>query len=466
MQKRIRRIFTCAKEKASVSYAKIATNGGFCDIDFIIVKATSPDDLPLLDRYVLELLKIFSISPSSCQAFVLSFTRRFGKTESWRVALKCLVLLHRLLRSVPDGSPFRADLLWARANGLLSLNPCYFRDRSSSSSEDYTAFIQSYAHLLDEALNCVSIESQEKDKQEYESFQEKMEELGRMVEILPQLQTLIDRVISCWPTGSAARSFIVQSAMKYVIRDSFTCYTTYRKEIVKVLDNLIQLPYPNSMAAFSIYKKAAIQADQLCKFYDWCRSMGFCGFYEYPFVDRIPEIQIRALESFLDGMWQLTDVTDQSSSSAVSTLASTSMSPTLTEDDSDKQLVRRPESAAFSISTKVEEEVALEEKTKGVEMEPLIQWTVDDNVDWENLLEASINASQSITSRNCYFHTYGYAQGNYLADGFVDQPNGWQMQVYIPNYSLPCPNPFYEPGRTTTIAHGSYPSNPMYPWGL
>ncbi|KAL2518633.1 putative clathrin assembly protein [Abeliophyllum distichum] len=367
MQKRIRRIFTCTKEHASVSFAKIATNGGFCGIDFIIVKATSPEDLPLPDRYVLELLKIFSISPSSSQPFLLSFTRRFGKTHSWRVALKCLVLLHRLLRSVPDSSPFKADLLWARANGLLSLYPCHFRDSSSSYSEDYTAFIRSYAHLLDEAMNCVPIQSQEIDEQEPESFQEKMEESGRMIEILPQLQTLIDRVISCWPTGAAARSFIVQSAMKYVIRDSFTCYTTYRKEIVKVLDNLIQLPYQSSLAAFNIYKKAALQADQLCEFYD--------------------------------GMWQLTD---QSSSSTVSPSASTLMSPNLTEDYSDKQLVRLPESGATNNSGKVEEKVAVEEKTKGTEMEPLIQWVVDDNVGWEDLLEASINTIPSITSRNSW----------------------------------------------------------------
>ncbi|KAL2545746.1 putative clathrin assembly protein [Forsythia ovata] len=440
MQKRIRRIFTCAKERASVSYAKIATNGGFCDIDFIIVKATSPEDLPLPDRYVLELLKIFSISPSSSQAFLLSFTRRFGKTHSWRVALKCLVLLHRLLRSVPNSSPFKADLLWARANGLLTLYPCHFRDSSSAYSEDYTAFIRSYAHLLDEAMNCVPIQSQEIDEQEPESFQKKMEESGRMIEILPQLQTLIDRAISCWPTGAAARSFIVQSAMKYVIRDSFTCYTTYRKEIVKVLDNLIQLPYQSSLAAFNIYKRAAIQADQLCEFYNWCKTMGLCGFYEYPFIDRIPEIQIRALESFLDGMWQLTD---QSSSSTVSPSVSTLMSPSLTEDYSDKQLVRLPESGATNNSGKVEEKVAVEEKTKGTEMEPLIQWVVDDNVGWEDLLEASINTIPSITSRN-----------------------SWQIQVYNPNYSLPSSNPFYKSGRTTTIAHGSYPINPMYPWGL
>ncbi|KAJ0095480.1 hypothetical protein Patl1_15603 [Pistacia atlantica] len=147
MHKRLRQLFTCVKEHSSVSYAKVATAGGFCDVELIIVKATAPDDLPLPDKYVHELLKIFSVSPSSFRAFSISFTRRFTKTHSWRVALKCLILLHRLLRSLPENSPFRTELIWTRTNGYLSLNPCYFRDESSSTPEDYNGFIRSYASL-------------------------------------------------------------------------------------------------------------------------------------------------------------------------------------------------------------------------------------------------------------------------------------------------------------------------------
>lgn len=44
-----------------------------------------------------------------------------------------------------------------RSNGLLFLDPCRFRDRSSSSSEHYTLFISSFARLLDMALDCCFI---------------------------------------------------------------------------------------------------------------------------------------------------------------------------------------------------------------------------------------------------------------------------------------------------------------------
>lgn len=455
MQKRIQRFFTSIRERTCVSYAKIATIGGFCDVDLIMVKATSHDDFPLPDKYVHELVKIFSLSPSSYPAFALSFANRFRKTQSWRVALKCLLLLHRLLRSLPNDTPFRAELLWTRTNGVLSLYPCNFRDCTSSASEDYTAFIRSYARLLDEALDCISMEviqeqqtprldtdtdtdSFASNKAEHqvpddeENIRLKMKDMGRMIEILPQLQSLIDRVMDCKPVGAAATSFLVQSAMKHVILDSFSCYATFRREIVMVLDNMIQLPYRSCVAAFGIYKKAALQADELSGFHEWCKSMGYCGSYEYPFIDRIPDIQIRALETFLNGMWQLTD---QSSSSNISTQTSSNVQSPLsfTDDDGDKR-ARRDQIVK-----------------KDMEMKPLIQWEVEDtSVGWEDLLEASISSSSCMASRNDH-----WLHGNHLTEA-----NGWQIQVYNP-YDLQTPTPFYQQPHRTNLYYGSCPNTPL-----
>ncbi|MFS7960660.1 putative ANTH domain, ENTH domain, phosphoinositide-binding clathrin adaptor, domain 2 [Helianthus anomalus] len=388
MHKRFQRAYTSIKENTFVGCAKIATVGGFCDIDLIVVKATSPDDIPLRDRYVLQLLKIFSVSPPSYRTFATSFSRRFSKTKCWRVALKCLILLHRLLRALPYNSPFRTELLWTRSNGYLSLDPCPFRDTSSSNSHDYTHFISSYANLLNEALDCLTVDcvdayidpgesTDDENDEEHETliptYPDKMKLVAEKLEILPQLQTLIDCVIDCKPKGAAARSFLIQCALKYIIRDSFFCYNNYRCEIVSVLDHLIQLPYRSCMTAFGVYKKAAVQADHLSEFYDWCKSVGLCGSYEYPFVDRIPEIQIQALESFLDGIWQLTE--SSSSSPMASTVESSSSS---LEDE--KPLIRFNNWVQFDDDEKNEEHA-------------LITFATNDKVmTWEVLLEASADS--------------------------------------------------------------------------
>ncbi|KAI9169928.1 hypothetical protein LWI28_019701 [Acer negundo] len=429
MQKRFRQLFTSVKEHSSVGYAKVATAGGFCDVDLIIVKATAPDDIPLPEKYINELMKIFSISPSSFRTFSLSFTRRFGKTHCWRVALKCLLLLHRLLRALPVNSPFRTELLWTRSNSLLSLYPCHFRDESSSNPEDYTVYIRSYAQLLDEALDCSAFDGRSYSTY-YEEFPEniskKMEEVGRMIEVLPQLQRIIDRVMDCRPTGVAARSFIVQIAMKHIIRDSFICYTMFRKEIVLVLDNLFQMPYRSCITSFGIYKKAAMQASQLCEFYDWCKAMGFCGAYEYPFVDRIPQIQIQALEAFLNGMWQLTEEEEEDSSSSPLSRSSllespSTLTPTLTEDDGDRQITVRKDVIVTTRWEIFEENNDFPRKTKKEEeKEPLIEFEESENDSWEDLLEATVNLAR-------------VPQRNYFYDCEQEETTSeWKVQVYNP----------------------------------
>lgn len=440
MQRRIRQVFTSVREHTLVRYAKVATAGGFCDLDLIVVKATSPDDFPLHDKYVHQLLKIFSISPSSYHDFAISFARRFGRTQCWRVALKCLVLLHRLLRSLPDDNEFRDHLLWIRSNGYLSLNPCHFRDFSSSASEDYTLFIRSYACLLDEALECsyVGVELQFVDREEMclVSEGDKMEVFDELLEMLLQVQSLIDRVMECKPSGIAPRNFVVQSAMKYIIRDSFICYSIFRRKIVVVLEHLTQVHYRNSITAFSIYKKAAIQANQLCEFFDWCKTLLLCGSYEFPLVDKIPQIQIKALETFLNGMWQITD--QSSSSTSGSSITSTLESPS--SSNRDEQILRL-EFLGSKDCGNAKENCTMTKIKKFEDMEPLIQFDddYDQNPGWEALLEASINSSCMASERNVFFlppDEYCQACGyGYATD--INDPNGWQIQVYNPNVLNP-----------------------------
>lgn len=280
---------------------------------------------------------------------------------------------------------------------------------------------------MDEALECFSVkEIAEKDYDDEEFCYgeivfNKMKELRRMLQVLPQLQSLIDRVMDCRPAGAAERSFLVRSAMKHIIRDSFTCYSVFQQEVVGVLENMIQMPYRNCAAAFSIYKKAAAQADELNEFYEWCKCMGLCGSYEYPLVDRIPQIQIQALENFLNGMWQLSD--------SPSTSAATVSTVSVTEGE--------------------EEAVAGKhgDQCHGKEMGALIDLGGDgSSVGWEELLDASITMSCIASEKE---------------EKLTEQRNNveWQMQLYNPYAS----NPIH---HLQPLQIGSFPQTPNYPRGV
>ncbi|XP_077234511.1 putative clathrin assembly protein At4g32285 [Tasmannia lanceolata] len=423
MQRRFRQACTVLREHTAVGYAKIATITGFCDLELIVIKATAPDDVPLPEKYIHELIKIFAFSPTASRVFALSFTRRFGRTQCWRVALKCLILLHRLLRSLPESHSFRSHLLWSRSNGLLSFHPCHFRDNSSSASEDFTLFIRSYARLLDEELDCISF-GEEKLQESPGNVSETMKEIGRVLDRVPQLQSLMDRVMDSHPIGAASRSYVIRPAMKLIIRDSFVCYSAFQKHIMFLLDNLFQMQYRSSISTVRIYKKAALQLSQLSEFYESCKSRGLCGSYEYPLIQKIPHIHVRALEAFLNERWELTE-----SSSSTSGTMSPSDSPS-TEDGVDRQLA------------KVEPLISTEwEKFEEENHEPLIQLETSD-VSWEVLLEASTGIQRvprsMVLRQTGYEYGYGYMYG-YTEDIRPNETNGWEVQVYNP-YTF---NPFY-----------------------
>ncbi|CAM8876469.1 unnamed protein product [Rhodiola kirilowii] len=467
--RRIRRGFTILHEQSYVSYANIATAGGFCYIDLMVIKATTPDDFPLQDKYVHQLLKIFSISPSSIRSFTISFTRRFGRTHSWRVALKCLILLHRLLRSVPESDPVRSELVWARSNGLLSLNPCRFCDDSSANYKHYTLFIRSYAHLVDEALDCYGFDASDAatSLELTHLLHDKMNDLNRLIETLPTLMSLIDRVMDCRPTETISKAFMIQSAMKHIIRDSFVCYKIFKTEISSVLDSMFQMPYRSCIAAFNIYKSAATQASQLSEFYTWCKLKGLCGAYEYPFIETIPKIHVQALETFLGGMWQLTET---ESSSA----ASSSPSNTTEYEEGEERVFGLK--VGIVVGSDRWEKFEEEEEDDINQLPPLIELedhnsiivtkTNNNNnnvISWETLLEASVkNILQRSTTP--FWPNYGLL---YSAKE-IDESKGREMQVY---------NHFHHHHQEQLQQQPTYdmemscvrvypPSNPAYPWGL
>lgn len=233
------------------------------------------------------------------------------------------------------------------------------------------------------------------------------------------------------------------------------CYTMFRKEIVVVLDNLPQMPYGSCISAFGVYEKAAVQASQLSEFYEWCKGMGLCGSYEYPFVDRIPNIQIRALETFLKRMWQMSP---SSSSLAASRSRSPSSESTLTvDDDGEGQLVPMDHMGNS-------EGAALVRACD--EMEPLIKFEDDENVscwdDWEALLEASVSLPpcpcpppRNFFERENRLH-FDCSRNN----GQGDETNAWKLQIY---------NPFCQPNKMAMASyHGSFANMNIYvhpcPW--
>lgn len=148
---KLRKALGAVKDQTSISIAKVASNNA-PDLDVAIVKATSHDEIPIDEKYVYEILHLTSFSRGYVSACVHSLSKRISKTHNWIVAMKSLMLIHRLFQ---DGDPsFEREVLQGMRRGARLLNLSDFRDDSHSNAWDYSAFVRTYALYLDERLDC------------------------------------------------------------------------------------------------------------------------------------------------------------------------------------------------------------------------------------------------------------------------------------------------------------------------
>ncbi|XP_038711312.1 putative clathrin assembly protein At2g25430 [Tripterygium wilfordii] len=355
----IRKAIGAVKDQTSIGIAKVASNMA-PDLEVAIVKATSHDDDPADEKYVREILNLTSYSRGYVHACVSAVSKRLGKTRDWIVALKALVLVHRLLN---DGDPLlQEEIMYATRRGTRLLNMSDFRDEAHSSSWDHSAFVRTYAMYLDQRLEMILFEqkrggggssngaivvyeggrdhfrSPPPRSHEYDygdsrgesgrggygmtgrsrSYGDMSEAVGRegreekrevtpLREMQPErifgkmghLQRLLDRFLSCRPTGLAKNNRMILIALYPIVKESFKLYADICEVLAVLLDRFFDMEYPDCVKAFDAYASAAKQIDELIGFYNWCKDTGVARSSEYPDVQGITSKLLETLEEFV-----------------------------------------------------------------------------------------------------------------------------------------------------------------------
>lgn len=356
----IRKAIGSVKDQTSIGIAKIASNMA-PDLEVAIVKATSHDDDPAAEKYVQEILNLTKYSHGYVNACVAAVSKRLGKTRDWVVALKALVLVHRLLA---EGDPgFQREILYATRRGTRLLNMSDFRDEAHSNSWDHSAFVRTFAMYLDQRLEFILYEKKSSsggsgggderfgtreerwksppsrvNDYEYGGYRDEPssgnygmrrsrsygdvgESSGRggrdgqegkravtpLREMKPErifgkmghLQRLLDRFLACRPTGLAKNNRMVLIALYPVVRESFQLYADICEVLAVLLDRFFEMEYPDCVKAFDAYASTAKQIDELVAFYNWCKDTGVARSSEYPEVQRITDKLLETLEEFV-----------------------------------------------------------------------------------------------------------------------------------------------------------------------
>ena len=147
---RIQKALGSVKDHTSISLAKVASSTMNTDLDIAIVKATRHGEHPAEEKYIREIQSLTCYSRMHITSCVNAIAKRLTKTRSWAVALKCLVLIHRLLN---EGDPaYEQEVFFSTRRGTRLLNLSDFRDTTGHDCWDFSAFVRTFAMYLDEHL--------------------------------------------------------------------------------------------------------------------------------------------------------------------------------------------------------------------------------------------------------------------------------------------------------------------------
>jgi hypothetical protein len=376
--KKIRKAIGGLKDQTSISIAKVGVGGTKApDLDVALVKATSHDDF-FDEKHVQEILHLTAYSRGYVNACVTSLSKRLYKTRDWHVALKSLMLTHRLLR---DGDPsFEEELNHASRHGRRILNLSDFKDETHSNAWDYSTFVRTYGFFLNDRLDCsVQLSGKSKPRRSrgsergaYKSrsayskspvrtsyrdlpgassrggrarspggysysddrrhsnydgglsprygdrsrrrddWDEKKEEeeeddnvpikemtVKQLLERMPAMQRLMERVINCRPAGVAKTNRLVQHALYPVIKESIQLHRDISDGCAVLLEQFFDMDQKERVKAFEIYYTYSKQGDQLHEFFKLCKNHGVGRSNEYIEIEPVPQEQLDNLEDFL-----------------------------------------------------------------------------------------------------------------------------------------------------------------------
>ncbi|KAL4272847.1 hypothetical protein GQ457_13G006830 [Hibiscus cannabinus] len=313
MPSKLQRAIGLVKDQTSISLAKVGGSTSLSDLDVAIVKATRHEEYPADERYVREIITLSSCSRAYVSACVNTLSKRLNKTKNWTVALKTLMVIHRLLT---EGDPaYEQEILFSTRRGTRILNMTDFRDTSRTNSWDFSAFVRTYALYLDESLE-FKMQAKNVKRNMYrfdEEFGEEINDKALVVKPTPvhemkteqlfqrmqHLQHLLERFLASRPTGEAKCNRVVMVALYPIVKESFQIYYDMTETMGALIDRFMEVDMSDTEKIYELFCRQGQQFDELDAFYTWCRTASIGRPSEFPEIEKITPKKLDLLDELI-----------------------------------------------------------------------------------------------------------------------------------------------------------------------
>ncbi|CAH2045874.1 unnamed protein product [Thlaspi arvense] len=300
-----RKAYGALKDTTKVGLVRV--NSDYADLDVAIVKATNHVECPPKDRHLRKIFAATAVTRARADVAycIHALSRRLHKTRNWTVALKTLIVIHRLLR---EGDPtFREELLnFSQRGRILQLSN--FKDDSSPIAWDCSAWVRTYALFLEERLECFRVlkydteaERLPKSTPGQDKGYSRTRDLDgeELLEQLPALQKLLYRLIGCRPEGAANHNHVIQYALALVLKESFKVYCAINDGIINLIDKFFEMPKHEAISSLEIYKRAGQQAHSLSDFYEACKGLELARNFQFPVLREPPQSFLTTMAEYI-----------------------------------------------------------------------------------------------------------------------------------------------------------------------
>ncbi|CAD7703187.1 unnamed protein product, partial [Ostreobium quekettii] len=300
-----KKMFNLVNDKLAAGAARL--NGGeYQDVDIAIVKATNHDEVPPKEKHVKTLKEAVSSAPSRRKVIYIVhdlYERLKTSGEDWLVVMKTLMVYHRLMKADNQCS-FKMEMCKykdkRKLNTFLRLDN--FSDNSKKETWDYSAWVRAYSIYLDTRLEIYRTVSFDLER-DIGAGETKLKTAGsrELLDVLPRLQQLMQRVLGCVPEGAAAVNSVVMEALKWVLSECFRLYRAISEGVINLADHFFEMDRVDARKALDIYREAINSTDRLQEYFAKIQNMAAGKALQFPQLMPPPEDFLDQMEAYAKG---------------------------------------------------------------------------------------------------------------------------------------------------------------------